>query len=181
MGPIRAVGIAIASALLTAPPLCAEQISREEALALAFPGAAIRSERVFLTAAQRAAAEQAAGTALPSPLVARYVAEKDGRIVGRAYADTHIVRTKKETLLVSLDADGRVRRVDVTAFLEPAEFKAPHAWLNQYQDKSLTDDLRLHRQIRPIAGATRTAQAASDAVRRALAIDRILSTNRADS
>lgn len=152
----------------------AAQIGRDEALALAFPGAAIRDERVFLTLAQRERAAAQAGEEIPSALVARYVATRDGRVIGRAYVDTSVVRTKKETLLISLDETGRVRRIDVTAFLEPAEYAPPAPWLRQYEGRRLADDLDLNRAIRPIAGATLTARAVNRAVRRTLAIDAVL-------
>ena len=111
-----------------------------------------------------------------SALVVRYVATKEGQIVGRAYADTNTVRTKKETLLISLDAAGRVMRVEVTAFLEPAEYRAPDPWLRQYKDRTLNPDLMVNKAIRPTAGATLTAHAVNAAVRRVLAIDRVLQT-----
>jgi electron transport complex protein RnfG len=152
----------------------ASVLTREEALALAYPGATFAAERVFLTAAEQKQAEEAAGQRLASALLARYVATKDGNAIGRAYIDTHIVRTKKETLLISLDPAGAVKRVDVTAFLEPPEYAAPPAFLNQYPGRTLSGDLRLHRAIRPIAGATLTAGAVTEAVRRVLAIDRVL-------
>ncbi len=155
-------------------PAAAQALTREEALAAVFPGATIRAERVFLSHEQIERAAAIAGVEIPSALVARYVAVRDGQVVGRAYVDTHVVRTKLESLLVSLDAHGRVRRVDVTAFLEPPEYRAPEAWLGQYRGRSLDADLRLQRAIRPLAGATLTARAATDAVRRVLAIDRVL-------
>ena len=74
------------------------------------------------------------------------------QVVGRAYVDTHIVRTKRESLLVALDAGGRVIRVDVTAFLEPAEFRAPQHGSASTVGASLDDDLAVNRAIRPIAG-----------------------------
>ena len=88
--------------------------------------------------------------------------------------DTHTVRTKRESLLISLDAQGRVIRIDVTAFLEPTEFLAPEPWLDQYRGHVLEDNLEIDRAIRPIAGATLTARAANGAVRRVLAIDEVL-------
>lgn len=150
-------------------------ITREEALAAVYPGAAVRAEQVFLTSEQQKAAADRAGVDVPSALVARYIASHDGHVVGRAYVDTHVVRTKKETLLVSLDAEGRVKRVDVTTFLEPGEYRAPEPWLRQYQSRRLDDDLGVNRAIRPIAGATLTARAVNVAVRRVLAIDNVLS------
>ena len=150
------------------------QITREEALAAVYPGASIRAERVFLTPAQQKEALTLADADVASALVARYIASRDGKVVGRAYVDTHVVRTKKESLLVSLDQDGKVVRVDVTAFFEPTEYRASEAWLRQYRDRTLTDDVAVNRAIRPIAGATLTARAANDAVRRVLAIDSVL-------
>ena len=114
------------------------------------------------------------GEELPSALIARYVARRGGEIVGRAYIDTHIVRTKRESLLISLDVNGHVRRIDVTAFLEPSEYKASELWLQQYNRRPLGDDLALQRAIRPIAGATLTALAVNTAVRRVLALDQVL-------
>lgn len=161
--------------LLTGGPIpSAQGISRDEALRGVFPGAEIRAEQLFLTAAQLEDAKARARVEIPSGLVARYLATRNGQAVGRAYVDTHTVRTKKESLLISLDADGRVLRVDVTAFLEPTEYRASEPWLRQYRGRTLTDDLAVNRAIRPIAGATLTARAASDAVRRVLAIDQVV-------
>ena len=155
--------------------VCAAQgLTREEALAAAYPGAQIRSEQIFLTPAQQQQAAARAGGEVASALIARYVATTGGAVVGRAYVDTHTVRTKRESLLISLDTNGQVKRIDVTAFLEPPEYRAPEAWLRQYRDRVLQDDLTVNRAIRPIAGATLTARATNAAVRRVLAIDELL-------
>lgn len=166
-----AVGVGLWAVAAT---LQAQGLSREEALADVYPGAQIRAEQVFLTAAQLKQVAMSAGAAAPSPLVARYVALRDGRMIGRAYVDTHVVRTKKESLLISLDAAGRLLRIDVTAFLEPPEYRASEPWLRQYRGRALDEELGLNRAIRPIAGATLTARAANAAVRRVLAIDEVL-------
>ncbi len=150
------------------------QTTREEALARVFPGAEVQAERVFLTEAQRTAAEERSGVEIDSLLIARYVATRNGDVVGSAYVDTHVVRTKNESLLICLDPDGRLRRIEVTAFLEPPEYMATAAWYAQYDGKALDEDLNLNRAIRPIAGATLTARAGAEAVRRVLAIDSVL-------
>ena len=46
--------------------------------------------------------------------------------------------------------------------------------MRQYHAKPLGDDLAIQRAIRPIAGATLTAHAVNEAVRRVLALDRVL-------
>jgi len=150
------------------------QVTREQALASVYPGAEIRAERVFLTAAEKAQARDISGLDVETGLIARYVATQNGKVIGRAYVDTHTVRTKKESLLICLDSAGKVKRIEVTAFLEPPEYQATRAWYDQYNDRNLTDDLRLNRAIRPIAGASLTAKATNDATRRVLAIDQVL-------
>lgn len=149
-------------------------VSREEALMTLFPSAQISSEHVFLTNEQENQINALSRGKLQTKLFARYVATRDGRIVGRAYIDTHIVRTKRESLLIALDTQGRVKRINVTAFLEPPEYIASERWLNQYKQKRLSDQLAIHRSIRPIAGATLTTQAVNAAVRRVMALDQVL-------
>ncbi len=102
-------------------------ITREEALAANYPGAVIEAERVFLTEEQVRTAATLSGVTSPPALVARYIARLDGEVIGRAYVDTHIVRTKRESLLISLGPNGRVKRIDATAFLEPREYRLPAA------------------------------------------------------
>ena len=172
MHGVAAAGVAIV--VLAAAALAAQGITRDEALAAVYPGATVKTEQVFLTPAQQKQILTRGGVDVPSALVARYVATRDGKVVGRAYVDTHTVRTKRESLLVSLDGDGQVLRVDVTAFLEPVEYRASEAWLRQYRERALDDDLRIDRAIRPIAGATLTARATNTAVRRVLATDQVL-------
>ena len=149
-------------------------VTREEALASVFPEATVTAERIFLTDAQAARVAELSRTEVRTKLYARYVATRNGEIVGRAYIDSHQVRTKNQSLLVSLNVNGRVRRIDVTAFLEPPEYIAGASWLRQFYDKSLNDDLAIQRSIRPLAGATLTAQAVNAAVRRVMSIDQLL-------
>ena len=142
------------------------------------PAPRVAAERVFLTRAQRRAIGDLARVDDVSGLVARYVATRGGAVVGRAYVDTHVVRTKRESLLISLHADGTVKRIDVTAFLEPIEYLPSERWLAQYDDRPLDDDLALRRAIRTIAGATLSGVATNAAVRRVLATDQVLARAR---
>ena len=172
----RAIGAGVGWLVLAAGVASAQSgvISREEALAVVFPGATIDADRIFLTEGQVERVAALSHTEVRSKIYARYVAERGGVVVGRAYVDTHIVRTKRESLLVSLEPDGRVRRIDVTAFLEPPEYVPSEPWRRQYYDQPLSDDLAVQRAIRPIAGATLTTGAVNSAVRRVLALDRVL-------
>ena len=139
-----------------------------------FPKSDIQAERVFLTRAQQQEAVLISGVKVPSALIARYIAWKGGKEAGRAYVDTHVVRTKKESLLICLDAKGVLRRIEVTAFREPLDYMVSDRFYAQYHGKVLSNSLVIQRSIRPVAGATLTTKATNRAVRRILAIDQVL-------
>jgi hypothetical protein len=176
-GPLAALAAAaILSATLAASPARARVlVTVEEALALAFPGAEIERRTVFLTEAQRARATELAGQPPSAAVVHPYVARRGGEVVGTAYFDTHVVRTLAETVMVAVERDGGVARVEVLSFDEPPDYLPREAWYRQFDGRALDAELELRRSIRPVTGATLTARATTDAVRRALALHRALS------
>lgn len=160
--------------LLGALSLEAKVITREEALSVSFPGATFESSIVFLTKEEQQEIVALSGVPAPTAMIARYLARVGGKTVGRAYLDTHVVRTKKESLLIILDADGKLKRVETVAFLEPPEYVPPDRWYQQFQGQALDEGLRLGRDIHPVTGATLTARATTDAVRRVMATNQLL-------
>ena len=154
----RAASALVAWLVLAAGAASAQPgvVSRQEALNAVFAGATITGDRVYLTVEQAERIAEISREDIRTRIYARYVARRDGVVVGRAYVDTHVVRTKRESLLISLEADGRVRRIDVTAFLEPPEYVPSDRWRRQYYERPLGDDIAIHRAIRPIAGGTLT-------------------------
>jgi hypothetical protein len=102
------------------------------------------------------------------------VAFRGGQPAGTAWFDTHRVRTLPETLMIVVDGQGRVGRIEVISFREPEEYLPRGAWYEQFLGKTLEPSLQLKRDIRPVTGATLTARATTDAVRRVLALHRIL-------
>ncbi|KAB2956583.1 MAG: FMN-binding protein, partial [Thermoanaerobaculia bacterium] len=165
-GAVAAVALLAATAAAPAREL----VTVDEALALAFPGAAVERRTVFLTTGQRARAEQLAGAPPASAIVHPYEATRDGRRLGTAYFDTHLVRTLQETVMVVVDAQGQVARVEVLAFDEPPDYLPRAEWYRQFDGRALDAELDLRRAIRPVTGATLTARATADAVRRVLAV-----------
>jgi electron transport complex protein RnfG len=168
--------LAAAAAFLAAAALGGKVfLTPEEALRLAFPGAAIERHTAYLTGAQQRQAQKLSGDEeLPSALVTYYVGTKDGRTVGTAYFDTHVVRTMPETIMVVVDPAGRVARIEVLSFSEPEEYQPRAHWYEQFRGKPLDDELSMKRGIRAVTGATLTARATTDAARRVLALDRVL-------
>jgi hypothetical protein len=174
---------AAAAALLAAAALPAKVfVTREEALRLAFPGAAVERHTAYLTEAQQKEAKKLSGDAEePSALAAYYEARKEGRVIGTAYFDTHTVRTMPETIMVVVDPAGAISRIEVLSFSEPEEYLPRPQWYAQFTGKPLNDELSMKRAIHPVTGATLTAQATTDAARRVLALHRVLHPSAAEA
>lgn len=146
----------------------------DEALALAFPGAEIERGTIYLTPPQLERAETLAGQKPGSAIVHPYVARKGCALVGTAYFDVHLVRTLAETVMVTVDPAGKIGRIEVLSFDEPPEYLPRSAWYRQFEGRQLDAELALRRAIRPVAGATLTARATTDAARRVLALHRVV-------
>ena len=145
--------------------------ARNEALKLIFPEAdSIEPKAIFLTAAQAARIAELARSPLESQLLTVHVGRKGHQTLGYAFLDIHVVRTQPEALFVVLTPQGEVDSVLVVAFHEPLEYMPSDRWQAQFAGKSLTPDLQVKRAIAPISGATLSAHAMTDAVRRALAV-----------
>jgi len=156
-------------------PSAAEvHLTLEEALALCFPGATIERGTAYLTESQLARAKELAREPVESAIVHPYRALRDGVLVGTAWVDVHRVRSLRETLFVAVGSDQRVLRVELLAFAEPQEYIPRGSWYEQFRGRALDDELDLRRGIRGVTGATLTARATTAAVRRVLALQRVL-------
>ena len=161
--------------LLAASPATARVfLTQEEALKLAFGGAAVERRTVFLTEAEAKEAARLSGGPPPSGLIVAYAATKNGRPLGTAYFDTHVVRTQSETLMVVVGPAGSIARIEVLSFSEPEEYMPRGHWYAQFPGKALDDELAVKRGIRPVSGATLTARATTEAARRVLALHQVV-------
>lgn len=160
---------------MAAPAGARVLLSQKDALALAFPkGTTVERKTAFLTDAQMAAAAKAAGAKIDSRLWTYYVGTSSSGAAGTAYFESHRVRTMNEVFMVVLNPDAEIRFIEILSFAEPDEYLAPKRWLDQFQGKSLNDDLMLRRGLRNITGASITSDAVTRGVRRVLAVHRLL-------
>ena len=148
-------------------------LKTDEALALAFPDAEIRKERIFLTPKQRKEAQELAKVEVENNMVYAYRAYRKGKYVGTAYFDAHLVRTFKETVMFAVGVDDTIQRFELLAFGEPIDYTPRGTWYAQFTGRKLDSDLSLKRGIRGVTGATLTAQATTDAARRVLALHEV--------
>lgn len=146
----------------------------DAALHAAFPDAEVRRDVLYPTSEEVEQASESAGLTIEEAPIYRYRAFREGKLLGTAYPDRHRVRTLPEVLLVIVDPEGRAERVTVLAFSEPMEYMPSKPWYDLFSARPLDDELTLNRGIDGVTGATLTARATTQCVRRCLALHHIL-------
>lgn len=109
---------------------------------------------------------------LDSRLVTYFIAKKGNQDVGRAYIDTHLVRTLKETIMIVVGTDEKIEGIQVLSFNEPPDYLAPGRWMEQFNGRSL--ETASKKDIHSITGASLTARSVTKSVRKILAIHKVL-------
>ncbi len=146
-------------------------MTREQALASAFPaGIKVTRQTFFLTAQQVADATRESGVDFDDQLVIRY-AGSNGTV---AYFDTHRVRTLPETVMVLVSPDGKIDRIEILSFDEPTDYFPKRRWIDQLLGRKLDPELSLNHAIRPISGASLTGRVIVNASRKILALHHVI-------
>lgn len=103
-----------------------------------------------------------------------FTAARGSALLGHAIIVEEIGKHRPITFVVGVRLDGRVSDVAVMAYREAygGEVKSGR-FLTQYRNKSVSDALRPYAEIKNIAGATLSVDAASRAVKKALALARV--------
>jgi hypothetical protein len=149
--------------------------SKSEALKLAFPEAdRVEDKAILLGDEQAGRVEQLAKSRLESRLVTLYTGYRGSELLGYAFIDVHTVRTLPEAFLVVLSPAGEVRSLRLLAFHEPLEYMPSARWYQQFESKTIAAPLRLGGDIHGIVGATLSSRAATEGVRRALALYQVV-------
>jgi hypothetical protein len=151
-------------------------MTQPQALAGAFPaGTKVTRQALFLSPEQWTAAKKESGIDFRDRMIVRYAGSNPaGVVVGYAYFDTHQVRTLPETVMVVVNAENKVEKIEILSFDEPADYFPKRRWIDQFRGRKLDDDLSLKRKIRPISGASLTGRAIVNASRKVLALHHVL-------
>jgi hypothetical protein len=150
-----------AVALLLAPGSAHAQLGggEEAAVRAVFPGAErLEARDVVLTDELVARIEKLGRARVQERLVTFYTAHRQGAVAGYAVIHSHVVRTKRETIAIAFEPDGRIRKIQVLAFLEPEEYRPSDRWLAQFQGKGPGDALRVGGDIVNVTGSTLTSR-----------------------
>ena len=150
-------------------------MTQEEALALAFPAASdFERTTAFLDDQQIEQIKELTGEAPNRRTITHYIALQGENSIGVAYFDAHLVRTLNEVLMVAIGLGGEILTIEVVAFAEPPEYRAPERWLDLFEGMSWEDDLSIKGDIPNLTGATLTTRAAKRTVERILALHQVL-------
>ncbi|MBI3005485.1 MAG: FMN-binding protein, partial [Ignavibacteriales bacterium] len=165
------VRVPIYSLIFIPSILCAQvYLTKEEVLKIYFPGsAASQRKTVFLTDEQVKNIQEKSKARVESKIVTYYVGRDSSGNAGYAFFETQTIRTMPATYVVVVNADTSLRAVEILAFYEPEDYLPSKKWLAQFTNKNPRSDLWLKRGIHNMVGATLSAQALSDGVRRILA------------
>ena len=145
--------------------------SKQSAFAEAFPkGTTIEQKNLYLDAKDLAFIRAQSGVPWQKRLANVYLATLNDQVVAYGYFDTHRVRTLDETILVIVRPDGHLDRVLQIAFHEPAEYRAPARWLDQFVGRELDAKLSMRGDIDGLSGATLTARSLTAHIRATLAL-----------
>lgn len=173
---MQALRLAVCAALLALGAGEAEArvyLTVPQALDAAFPPPAqVERRTLYLDEAQAGRLAEAAGVPVEFRVLPYYVGSRDGRVIGYAYFDTHLVRTLPETILILVAPDGRLSRIDIVSFDEPEDYLPPGRWLQQFPGRRL-EDLGARQGLRALTGATLSSRAVTRAARRVLALHRL--------
>ncbi len=161
---------ALARPLATSSTSGKTLLTRDEALALAFPNCVVERDTAFLSNDSRNRIAKLSKVEFKGKMVYPYRATRDGKWIGTAYFDTHRVRTLRETLMIVVDPGGKIGRIELLSFAEPREYIPHERWYAQFPGRKLDDNLFLKRKIRAVTGATLTSQATTGCARRVLAV-----------
>jgi Na+-translocating ferredoxin:NAD+ oxidoreductase RnfG subunit len=171
----RRLHLLIALALLASGAHARLFMTQQQALATAFPaGTSVTRQALFLTPEQLSAAKKESGLDFSDRMIVRYAGSTAAGVVGYAYFDTHRVRTMPETVMVVVDANGKVTRIEILSFDEPPDYFPRQRWIDQFKGRKLDKDLALNGAIRPISGASLTGRAIVNASRKVLALHHVL-------
>lgn len=152
-------------------------LTQEQALEIAFPApASVERRTAFLSEEDLAEVNRLSAPAAETgrSVVSYYVGTDGERPLGAAYFDAHRVRTLQEVLMVVVSPEGLVSRIEVLGFAEPPEYMVPGGWLELFRGRGLDEGTSTRGDIPLVTGATLTAHATSDAVRRSLALHEVI-------
>ena len=166
------LGIVAAVAAPVSVAIAATYLTTEAAQIALFPSAdAFVPVVLVLTDAQKRAVADAAGAQAPHGELRAWEAKRGDDVLGHVFVDNVIGREDFITYAVGVGADGKLLAVEILDYRESHGGEIRNkAWLAQFAGRSEPGQLRMHVDIKNIAGATLSSEHVTAGVRRILAL-----------
>ncbi len=147
-------------------------MSEEEAVKAILPKSQrIRKEVLQLNQEKKDLIEQRIGWKFPENTFELYIGETADKIDGYAMVHNTIGKYKHMTYMVGVDAKGACSDVELLVFRETRGSEVGRKRFNsQYEGKTVSDPIRLNKDIINITGATMSARSISAGVKRVLVL-----------
>jgi Na+-translocating ferredoxin:NAD+ oxidoreductase RnfG subunit len=147
-------------------------LTEDEALKLTFPKSErIRKDLIRLTPEKKVQVEERIGWKFPEEVFEVYIGETGTQIDGYALIQNTIGKHKPMTYMVGVDHTGHVLNVELLVFRESRGSEVRTKRFNvQYEGKTVSDPVRLNKDIINISGATMSVRSFSAGVKRVLVL-----------
>lgn len=147
-------------------------MSEEDAVKIMLPKSQqVRKEVLRLTAAQKDTVEQRIGWKFPEDAFDLYIGETNGKVDGYAMVHNTIGKHKHMTYMVGVDSKGECTDVELLIFREAKGSEVGRKRFNsQYEGKTVSDPIRINKDIINLSGATMSVRSISAGVKRVLVL-----------
>ena len=147
-------------------------MSEEDAVKAILPKSQrVRKEVIELTQEKKDLIEQRIGWKFPENAFELYIGETDNKIDGYAMVHNTIGKHKHMTYMVGVDAKGVCSDVELLVFREARGSEVGRKRFNaQYEGKTVSDPIRINKDIINITGATMSVRSISAGVKRVLVL-----------
>ncbi len=147
-------------------------LTEEEAIKLMFPKSErIKKELLKIPTDKKVTIEERIGWKFPEEAFEVYIGETGTQIDGYAFVQNTIGKHKPMTYMVGVDARGRVSNVELLVFRESRGSEVRTKRFNvQYEGKTVSDPVRLNKDIINISGATMSVRSMTAGIKRVLVL-----------
>jgi hypothetical protein len=147
-------------------------MSEEEGIKIMFPKSErVRKDVVKLSPEQKVQIEARIGWKFPEQSFEVYIGETGMQIDGYALVQNTIGKHKPMTYMVGLDSKGHVSDVELLVFRESRGSEIRQKRFNaQYEGKTVSDPVRINKDIINISGATMSVRSMSAGIKRVLVL-----------
>ena len=147
-------------------------LTEEDALKLMFPQSErIRKEILKLIPEKKLHVEERIGWKFPEDSFEIYVGETGKQVDGYALIQSTIGKHKPMTYMVGIDKTGHVLNVELLVFREARGSEVRTKRFNvQYEGKTVSDPVRLNKDIINISGATMSVRSMTAGIKRGLVL-----------